>query len=158
MYVSTLPTSLGRVSGDEYRSTGKDGRRPFPRDRERWSPGLPERGEPGRYESMRRRGGELPLAGETVDRLRGGGEVRGDVDFGGDDLTSKVSDDFLVPFVSSIVFSICSNGFSAPFCWGVVFPVSGGDTIDGGYLPEYFNVGNSLYVSIIRITASIVNI
>src|SRR5271170_7458190 len=115
MYVSTFPKSLGRRSGDEYRSIGKDGRRPFPRDRERCSAGLPERGEPGRYESMGRRGGERPLVGETVERLRGGGEGRGDMDFGGEDLTSKVSDDFLAPFASSIVFSICSNGFSAPF-------------------------------------------
>src|SRR5271155_943799 len=131
MYVSTLlPPSLGRISGDEYRSTGRDGRRPLPRDRERCSADLPERGEAGRYESMIRRGGDRPLAGETVDRLRGGGEGRGDVDFGGDDLTSKASEDFLVPFDSSTDFSICSNGFSAPFRWGVAFPVSGGDTID----------------------------
>jgi hypothetical protein len=79
------------------------------------------------------------------------------VDFGGDDLTSKASEEFLVLFDSSTDFSVCSNGFLAPFRWGVAFPVSGGDTIDLGYLPEYFNVGNSLYVSIINITASIVN-
>ena len=90
MYVSTLlPKSLERISGDEYRSTGRDGRRPFPRDRERCSADLPERGEPGRYESMIRRGGDPPLAGETVDRLRGWGEGRGDVDFGGDDLSDQ---------------------------------------------------------------------
>jgi hypothetical protein len=151
IYVSTFPESLYRTSGDGYRSTGIDGLRPFPRDLDR------DRGEPGRYESMTgRRGGERPLTGETVDRLRGGGEACGDVDFRGEDLTSKVSEDNLVPFTSSTGFlSSCSAGLSAPLCCGVVFPVSGGDTIDVGYLPEYLNVGNSLYVSIINITASI---
>lgn len=148
IYVSTFPESLYRTSGDEYRSTGIDGLRPFPRDR--------DGGEPGRYESTTgRRGGERPLMGETVDRLRGGGEARGDVDFGGEDLPSKVSEDILIPFTSSTGFlSSCSAGLSAPLCCGVVFPVSGGDTMDVGYLPEYLNVGSSLYVSIINITAS----
>jgi len=135
------------MSGDEYRSIVPDGLRPVPRDR--------DRGEPGRYESMERRGGDRLLAGETVDRLGGGGEPPGDVDFGGDDLTSNVSEDILFPFNSSTgFFSGCSAGRSAPFCWGVDFPVSGGDTIDEGYLPEYLKVGNSLYVSIINIIAS----
>ena len=106
---------------------------------------------------MRRCGGDRPPEGNSVDRPPGGGVGRGDVNLGGEDLTSRASEEFLVPLASSSGFiSVCCGAFSEPFSCGDVFPVSGGDTIDEGYLPEYFNVGKSLYVSIINITASLI--